>query len=122
MSVNVRRDKPNTGRSVFDRSDRGLDEADNSFKSHIDVFYRIYAGFACPPGSFDRRAQPFGITFCLADQAISYCTTDGIYCVRMQDFSHGFFISMFNIRIGVASTFWNSATLMTSLYAPSPRW
>ena len=40
MSVTVGRDRPNTGRSIFDRSDRGLDEevADNYFKSHLDVF------------------------------------------------------------------------------------
>ena len=46
MSVTVGRDRPNTGWSVFDRSDRGLKEeeingADNYFKSLLDFFYLI---------------------------------------------------------------------------------
>ena len=79
MSVPVGRYKPNTGRSVFDRNDvedstkKRLNGADNYFKSLLD----------------------FSTEYNLI------CTTDGTYCVRMQDFSHGLFISMFNIRIGV---------------------
>ena len=63
MSVPAGRDRIHTRRSLFERSDRGLDEevikingVADFFKRHLDVFYVIYADFACPPGSFDRRA------------------------------------------------------------------
>ena len=51
---------PNTGRSQFDRSDRGLDEGvikwSSLFSKVISMvfFYGICADFACLHGSFDR--------------------------------------------------------------------